>query len=430
MAPTLSPLTCTIVSPAIGCDLWEMLGLGILFYISALFSFYYLILYWRKSKSRCCLFDQTILFWISLLIFQLFRGTISIAKIEYDHRLIKIIFLGVHHILLFIPMCLVILILFDLLFTYQNPGTNAIKFFRSLFIIFLLTFTALVVVLIVVEDDSFTKSDESNILYQKLRKYSEKSTQIIKNDKPRHRSIINNRKITFNSKYKISMNNYHENNYDMNHNNNNGNNNDININNESNNDMNHNNESNNDLQLLESNQKHEGKDNKNNHQTHFFDNSKMNILEQLNDLDLESNNEEPERSLSLWVGCTDFILMIFFVCPAISLMRAVSYPIIQPEDASCISFCWFGIVVNTLLFFIRMVFNITNYIGVNPIQNWTNSQNRGVAIPTASVRVWNFFAYFLFDLVPSVLAMIAVRLFKEHDMLFNENPYYTRPSDF
>jgi hypothetical protein len=47
------------------------------------------------------------------------------------------------HILIFIPMCLVILVLFDLLFTYRNPGPKAILFFRALFLLFLITFLIL-----------------------------------------------------------------------------------------------------------------------------------------------------------------------------------------------------------------------------------------------------------------------------------------------
>ena len=294
MTPTLSPVTCKVVGPAFGCDLWEMLGLGILFYISAALSGYCLLVYFRKSSHKFT--DQTIWFWFFLMIFQLFRGTITIAPIEYDYTLIKILFLGAHHILLFIPMSLVILILFELLFSYQNPGTNAIKFFRYLFILFILTFTALVIALILIDDNS----------------------------------------------------------------------------------------------------------------------------------DTDTEGEEPVRSLSLWVGCTDFILLIFFVVPASSLIKQVTYPIVQPEDRSCVNFCKFGVGVNTVVFLFRMVYNILTFFEANPVENWSNRMNRGVATPVAAVRVWNFFGNLLFDFVPCVLSMIAVRLFKEHDMLFEENPYYTR----
>ncbi|OHT08021.1 hypothetical protein TRFO_23647 [Tritrichomonas foetus] len=297
-------LTCFVVSPAIKCEIWENLALGAIFYICAIICFYFLFQNWKNSKRKCKLFDQTILFWIWLIIFLLFRGTISIVPFTYNYITIKIIFLGCHHILLFIPMCLVILILFDLLFTYQNPGTNAINFFRSLFLLFLATFVALGVVL----------------------------------------SII----------------------------------------------------------------------------------------------DLNDETTDPEMSLSLWVACTDFILMLFFVLPAVSLLRVVTYPMVQPEDKSCVMFCRLGIILNTTIFCLRMLYNFLHYIDFNPIQDWIlseNANNPGYAknnnyfIPNTKVRIWSTCYYIIFDCVPCILAIFAVNMFKQHDMMFNENPYYTKQSD-
>lgn len=296
-------LTCLFVCPAFKCELWENLGLGLLFILTSFLSCYYLFDNWRKTKKKWKIIDQTILFWITLIIFLLFRGILSIAPINYDYKKVKLIFLGCHHILLFIPMCLVILILFDLLFTYQNPGTNAINFFRSLFLLFLATFVILGVAL----------------------------------------SLI----------------------------------------------------------------------------------------------DLNDDNTDPEMSLSLWVACTDLILMIFFVIPACSLLKAVTYPMIQPEDKACVNFCRVGIFLNSLIFFLRMFFNFMHYIDINPVQDWVVRMNRDHAqylggkiyVPADGVRIYNFFYYFIFDFTPVVLSMIAVNLFKKHDLMFNENPYYTKQSD-
>ena len=296
-------LTCLFVCPAFKCEIWENLGLGVLFLLTAMLCCYYLFDNWRKTKKKWKIFDQTILFWITLIIFLLFRGILSIAPINYNYQKVKLIFLGCHHILLFVPMCLVILILFDLLFTYQNPGTNALPSFRSLVVLFLATFVALGVAL----------------------------------------SLI----------------------------------------------------------------------------------------------DLNDDNDDPEMSLSLWVACTDLILMIFFVIPAISLLKAVTYPMVQPEDKNCVNFCRFGIALNFLIFFLRMLFNFLHYIDVNPIQNWLvkgNVRNAvkvsdTIYVPSTNIRIYNFFYYLLFDFTPVVLSMIAVNLFKKHDLMFNENPYYTKQSD-
>lgn len=297
-------LTCLFVCPAFKCELWENLGLGLLFILTSILSCYYLFDNCRKTKKKCKIFDQTILYWLTLIIFLLFRGILSIAPINYNYKTVKLIFLGMHHILLFIPMCLVILILFDLLFTYQNPGTNAINFFRSLFLLFLATFVILGLAL----------------------------------------SLI-----------------------------------DIN----------------------------------------------------------DDDNTDPEMSLSLWVACTDLILMIFFVIPAWSLLKAVTYPMIQPEDRACVNFCRVGIFLNTFIFFLRMLFNFLHYIDQNPVQDWVVRMNREEAhynggkiyVPADGVRIYNFFYYLIFDFAPVVLSMIAVNLFKKHDLMFNENPYYTKQSD-
>ena len=295
-------LTCFYVSPAVKCGIWENLALGILFYLAAIVSVYFLFNNCRKSKSFLKNINKTNLFWFMMIIYQLFRGTISIAPIQYNFITIKIVFLGVHHILLFIPMCLVILILFDLLFSYQNPGSNATDFFKWLFILFLVTFVGLGIAL----------------------------------------SII----------------------------------------------------------------------------------------------DMNEESSDPEMSLSLWACCTDIILMLFFVIPAWSLLKAVTFPMIQPEDQKCVHFSRFGIFLNSTIFFLRALFNFLHYIEQNPIQNWilnqnTNSPdfNQDILIPNGNVRAWNFCYYFIFDFLPVVLAMIAVYLFKKHDMMFNENPYYTKQSD-
>ena len=286
---------CKNVMPGIGCNLPEMVTLGCAFLLAAIVSILLMIDNCRKSKSKVSILDQTVWFWIFLLIWCLYRGATLLVPFNWTLITFKICFVGLHHILLFIPMCLVILILFDLLFTYRNPGTNAIVFFRSLFILFLLTFITLGIVLSVV--------------------------------------------------------------------------------------------------------------------------------------DLE-NESDPEESIALWCACTDLILAIFFVLPARSLLKAVTYPMVQPEDACCVNFCKVGILCYCAVFFIRMFYNGLHYFGWNPLQEWLNKElAKTPEIPTGGARAVTCCFWVLFDLVPSLFALSSVYLFKKHDMMFNENPYYTRQSD-
>lgn len=194
-------------------------------------------------------------------------------------------------------MCIAILILFNLLFMYQNPGSKPIVFFRSLFALFFLTFTALLFILSLIDHGDWTEE--------------------------------------------------------------------------------------------------------------------------------ENSRNDPEQSFTLWVACTDFIILSFFFLPAYSLLKNVKYPIVNPDDRACINFCEVGLAVFTVIFLCRIIFNVLSYAGVNPLQNLIIEKNRDAEIPVVSVRIANFFGYFLFDFVPSALVMIAVRLFKRYDVL-NENPYYTQ----
>jgi hypothetical protein len=134
----------------------------------------------------------------------------------------------------------------------------------------------------------------------------------------------------------------------------------------------------------------------------------------------------PDRALSLWGACTDLILAIFFALPAASLLEAVTYPIVQPEDACCVNFCKVGIVGYVLLFLGRMIWNGTLFFNVNAASTWLSNQLNEEGMPTPQRRVIWFFWVVVFDFGTSVLGMISVFLFKKHGMMFNENPYYTR----
>lgn len=289
---------CRNPMPALKCALPESYVLAFLFLICALVSTGFMIFHFRKSKAKIRVFDQTIVFWFFLAIWQYYRFVVTFVAFSWTQTYYNLLYSGLKHYLLFIPMCLVILILFDLLFTYRNPGTNAIFFFRSLFVIFLITFLVIGLTLGIIDSGEAT---------------------------------------------------------------------------------------------------------------------------------------DPDISLSLWCACTDLVLALFFVFPAKKLLDAVKYPMVQPEDESCISFCTVGYIVYTILFILRSLWNFLHFFDVNPLQNMeTEDINRPSSEgwkPALRLRLIHFFFDLIFDIIPSVMSMISVFLFKKHDMMFNENPYYTRPSD-
>jgi len=274
----------------------ESTALSVFFWISALGSVFFLIFTIRKSKYRLVIRDQTVLFWAFISIWQMYRGAISVHDFSSAtvDRTYRVMYSSLNHLLMFIPMCLVILILFELLFTYRNPGSNAITFFRALYLLFMFTFLVLGIVLSVVDMKS-----EENI----------------------------------------------------------------------------------------------------------------------------------GDSIVLWCACSDLILSIFFALPAHSLLEAVTYPMVQPEDVCCVNACKVGIILFLLLFGGRTLWNGTHYYGVNRLQSevdaWVNDQK----MPDGRARTFHFFWFLVFDFGTSTLAMISVYLFKRHDLMFNENPYYTRQSE-
>jgi hypothetical protein len=194
--------------------------------------------------------------------------------------------------LAFIPMCLVILILFNLLFSYRNHGTKALFFFRALFIMFLVVFLALGILLCFVDS-------------------SVESTDV-------------------------------------------------------------------------------------------------------------------DSSMSLWCGCRNLVLAIFFALPARALLEAVTYPMVQKEDVCCVNFCRVGIVLYVVLYGGRTVWHVTHFFGGNVVENWVSKEINADGTPKGGARAVDFSFYFLFDFVTSVLSMISVYLFRTHEVMFHENPYFSR----
>jgi hypothetical protein len=288
---------CLSAFPGLGCGkLWEMISLAICFWISALLSAFFVHFTVRKSKSRCAFADQSVLFWLFLMVWQLYQGAITFFPIPWNRLTFRLLHEALAHVLVFIPMCLSILILFELLFTYRNPGANAISFFRRLFMMFMVTFVLLGIAMSVVD---------------------------------------------------------------------------------------------------------------------------------------VANDRDGDESLLLWRACTDLIIAVFFALPAWSLLQAVTYPMVQPEDVGCVRACHIGIVVYVIVFLGRIAWNASHYFGFNAAQEWLLSDGAvrdwdGPVQPSVGARIVNFACALIFDGVPSVLSMVAVYLFKKHDMMFDENPYYTQ----
>jgi hypothetical protein len=138
-------------------------------------------------------------------------------------------------------------------------------------------------------------------------------------------------------------------------------------------------------------------------------------------------NEEGDlatKTLALWHGCTDLIVLLFVTFPAHFLIKAISYPVIQPDDVGCITKSKIGTWVFGILFFLRSLYNTLHYFNVNPLQHWLEKQSTDEKIGNA--RAFTATYSLIFEYTTGVLSMIGVCMIRNHDMKFSEDPFYAR----
>lgn len=130
------------------------------------------------------------------------------------------------------------------------------------------------------------------------------------------------------------------------------------------------------------------------------------------------------KTLALWHGCTDLIVLLFVTFPAHFLIKAISYPVIQPDDVGCITKSKVGTWIFGILFFLRSLYNALHYFDANPLQNWLEKQLREGKIVNA--RIFTVSYSFIFEYATAVMSMIGVCMIRNHDMKFSEDPFYAR----
>jgi len=142
---------------------------------------------------------------------------------------------------------------------------------------------------------------------------------------------------------------------------------------------------------------------------------------------IDIEDYDPTSTLALWHGCTDFLVVFFVVVPAIQLISAISYPVIQPEDEKCVKWSVAGVGIFCITFLFRSVFNILHYFGVNPVTHWfQNELLIDPNMPTKAARNFQLVFSIVFELGTSIMTMIGVSMIRMHDMKFTNDPFYAR----
>jgi hypothetical protein len=161
---------CHFVQPFGKCNLPEMLVVGLLLYLNGLLSLFFFGLHLRHShKTDSAIFDQTGLFWITLALWQLYRGTCQIFFFPWGVLTYRLLYVCASQNLMIIANGFAILLLFKLLFTYRNPGTEAVKIFQLLLTISLLTFVCISIILSIIGlDEGSDDADRPTSLWSSM----------------------------------------------------------------------------------------------------------------------------------------------------------------------------------------------------------------------------------------------------------------------
>lgn len=138
---------------------------------------------------------------------------------------------------------------------------------------------------------------------------------------------------------------------------------------------------------------------------------------------LAQNFNDPDKSLSLWLACTDLILVVFFVFPANLVLKEYTSPMLNKEDVHCVRFCKCGIIIYCSIYGLRFLFHLTHYFNINPLYNGIIQDRKNSDFLTTRSRAIAFLFYFISELIPAGLSSITIFLFDKNDLLYDDNPY-------
>ena len=108
------------------------------------------------------------------------------------------------------------------------------------------------------------------------------------------------------------------------------------------------------------------------------------------------------------------------------LLTAISYPVIQPEDASCVRFSRIGLFLFAGIFLAKAIFSLLVFLGANKmsisITQEIHDNSRDKLSPAA--RAYYVSGAFVFEFIPCLLAILAVFVVRKHEIEFVNDPFY------
>lgn len=131
----------------------------------------------------------------------------------------------------------------------------------------------------------------------------------------------------------------------------------------------------------------------------------------------------------LWGSCVDLLLLVFVSIPSLKLIRAITMPVIQPEDVKCVRVSKIGLIFLDLIFITRFIFNILSYCGENYFSNYLTEKINEKKQTDEFLQFEERYSYWLFDMIfnfgTSIILISGIYVLRRHDLTFVEDPFYT-----
>jgi hypothetical protein len=131
-------------------------------------------------------------------------------------------------------------------------------------------------------------------------------------------------------------------------------------------------------------------------------------------------------SMLLWQGAIRLLTTVFVALPAIKLFHAISYPVLQKDDVSCVRWSTAVFVILGALNIAKAVIALTIYWNANELAAslWNDIRTNAYDNLPSRVRVTLWFNEFSFNTLYTVLLMGVVLVLREHEMRFANDPFY------
>jgi hypothetical protein len=125
-------------------------------------------------------------------------------------------------------------------------------------------------------------------------------------------------------------------------------------------------------------------------------------------------------------GAVLTVSSLFLIMPSLKLIRAISWPVLQVEDARCVRISGVMFSVLVVIFLARGIWDITSYFEVNTLALEV-SRLVDAADPRdlpATVRWFYFLFEFIVATVCTIVFMIVVIVIRQHERGFADDPFY------